>query len=99
LAHVCNFAQTQIIINNGHLLADGLLRLVSSGRPAKRDPFGINARGFHEDIFNRDYGSFNPMRKRSLPLQEEDAAPQRTKRSIAQPSHNKPTKVSFLLNL
>jgi hypothetical protein len=30
----------------------------------KRDPLGINARGFHEDVFHRDYGSFHPMRRR-----------------------------------
>jgi hypothetical protein len=33
-----------------------------SGR-LKRDPLGINSRGFHDDVFNRDFGSFHTVKR------------------------------------
>ncbi|CAB3377067.1 Hypothetical predicted protein [Cloeon dipterum] len=65
---------------------NGLLRLVNSKQMEKRNPFGINARGFHEDIFDHDYGSFSPMRKRSVPSEELHS---RNKRSTDPKQHQK----------
>ncbi|XP_071444527.1 uncharacterized protein [Hetaerina americana] len=39
----------------------------------KRDPFGINARGFHDDVFYRDFGSFNPMKRVVRSVEPEEA--------------------------
>ncbi|XP_065349601.1 uncharacterized protein LOC135945693 [Cloeon dipterum] len=65
---------------------NGLLRLVNSKQMEKRNPFGINARGFHEDIFDHDYGSFSPMRKRSVPSEELHS---RNKRATDPKQHQK----------
>ncbi|KAJ9593251.1 hypothetical protein L9F63_015197 [Diploptera punctata] len=31
----------------------------------KRDPLGINSRGFHDDVFNRDFGTFHTVKRSS----------------------------------
>jgi len=36
----------------------------------RRTPTGFSARGFHEDVFNRDFGHFSPVKRRP----EADAA-------------------------
>ncbi|XP_046406577.1 uncharacterized protein LOC124171438 isoform X2 [Ischnura elegans] len=41
---------------------------------SKRDPFGINARGFHDDVFYRDFGSFNPMKRTARSVVPESEA-------------------------
>ncbi|XP_063241134.1 uncharacterized protein LOC134541550 [Bacillus rossius redtenbacheri] len=32
-------------------------------RRGKRDPLGINSRGFHDDVFTHDFGSFHPVKR------------------------------------
>ncbi|XP_059468494.1 uncharacterized protein LOC132192516 [Neocloeon triangulifer] len=88
-------AEEEAIVSGGgggqpeiYIPLNGLLRLVNSNsrQMGKRNPFGISARGFHEDIFDHDYGSFSPMRKRSIPSEELHS---RNKRSIDPKQHQK----------